>query len=80
LVDFSNTDAAEWWLKKRQYLLDEIGIDGFKTDGGEHIWGTDVTLSNGMSGEEAINLYPNLYIGAYHQFANKNSGRECYHL
>lgn len=71
MVDFLNTDAAEWWLKKRQYLLDEIGIDGFKTDGGEHIWGTNIVLSNGKSGEEAINLYPNLYVGAYHQFASK---------
>lgn len=74
VLDFTNDEAAEWWLKKRQYLLDEIGIDGFKTDGGEHLWGTDVTLSNGMSGEEAINLYPNLYVGAYHHFANKIRG------
>lgn len=77
VLDFTNAEAAEWWLKKRQYLLDEIGIDGFKTDGGEHIWATDVLLSNGKTGEEAINLYPNFYVGAYHQFTNKFRNRNA---
>ena len=34
-----SADAARWWLSKRRYLIDEIGIDGFKTDGSEHLAG-----------------------------------------
>ena len=25
---------ARWWLAKRRYLVEEVGVDGFKTDGG----------------------------------------------
>ena len=34
IPDFTNQQAREWWFSKRKYLLD-IGVDGFKTDGGE---------------------------------------------
>lgn len=34
--DFTNPAARESWFGKRQYLLD-MGVDGFKTDGGEFI-------------------------------------------
>lgn len=69
LLDFSNPNAVKWWMDKRKYLLDEIGADGFKTDGGEHIWSKNVIFANGIRGDEGINLYSNLYIGAYHRFA-----------
>lgn len=39
LLDFTNADATNWWMSKRAYLFDDIGIDGFKTDGGEMVWG-----------------------------------------
>ena len=39
MPDFTNPKATDWWLAKRRYLVDEVGIDGFKTDGGEHAWG-----------------------------------------
>ena len=42
VIDFGNPAAREWWFRKRAYLLDHHGIDGFKTDGGEHLWGRDV--------------------------------------
>jgi len=58
-------------MSKRAYLLDELGIDGFKTDGGEHLWGRDVVFANGLRGDEGINLYPNLYVGAYHRYSNQ---------
>ena len=35
---------ARGGLAKRRYLLDEVGIDGFKTDGGEHAWGARPAL------------------------------------
>jgi alpha-glucosidase (family GH31 glycosyl hydrolase) len=68
LVDFSSEEAASWFLDKRAYLVDEMGVDGFKTDGGEHLWMRDSRFANGMSGEEMWNLYPNLYVGAYYKF------------
>lgn len=71
LLDITNPEAVEWWMRKRAYLLDDLGIDGFKTDGGEHIWGRDLLFFNGMRGDEIWNLYPNLYVGAYHEFVNQ---------
>lgn len=71
LLDFTNPAAVDWWMSKRAYLLDELGVDGFKTDGGEHLWGKDVVFANGLRGDEGLNLYPNLYVGAYHRFASQ---------
>lgn len=68
MPDFTNQSATTWWLNKRAYLLDEIGIDGFKCDGGEFVWGRNITASNGMKGDELRNLYPDLYVQAYSDF------------
>lgn len=70
--DFTNPEAADWWFAKRQYLLDEIGIDGFKTDGGECIYGSEAQFADGRNGSEMRNEYPNVYIGAFHKFANEH--------
>ena len=67
--DFTSTAATEWLLGKREYLMSEIGIDGFKCDGGEFIWGRSITASDGTKGDELRNLYPDLYIQAYTDFA-----------
>lgn len=67
VLDFSNPEAREWWFAKRKYLL-ELGLDGFKTDGGEHLWGRDLRAYDGRRGLELYNAYPNLYVGAYHRF------------
>ena len=71
LPDFTNPETVEWWFSKRKYLL-EMGIEGFKTDGGEFLLDNSVRLYNGMSGKEAHNLYPGQYISAYHDFMEKN--------
>lgn len=71
LLDTTNPAAVDWWMAKRAYLLDELGVDGFKTDGGEHLWGRDVLFANGLRGDEGLNLYTNLYVGAYHRFASQ---------
>lgn len=73
LVDFTNPMAEEWWLSKRAYLFDEIGIDGFKTDGGEMVWGRWNTFYNGKNGDEMRNVYPNEYIRAYNEFAHSKN-------
>ena len=67
LPDFTNSEARRWWTEKRRYLIDEVGVDGFKTDGGEHAWGSDLRYSDGSNGGETNNHYPVLYAGAYHE-------------
>lgn len=69
VLDFTNARAVDWWMSKRRYLLTELGVDGFKTDGGEHLFGTDLRFADGRRGDELWNLYPNLYVRAYHRFA-----------
>lgn len=71
IPDFSNEEAKEWWLSKRLYLTKEMGIDGFKSDGGECIYGEDLLFHDGRSGDEMRNQYPNDYIKCYHDFANE---------
>ncbi|MGP4107744.1 glycoside hydrolase family 31 protein [Virgibacillus sp. L01] len=73
VMDFSNEAGKKWWFDKRQYLLD-IGVDGFKTDGGEFIFGKNLQFANGQTGSEMRNQYPNDYIEAYYNFAQQNNG------
>lgn len=65
LPDFTNPEAVEWWFSRREHLL-EAGVEGFKTDGGEFLFGDDVLLRDGTSGQAAHNLYPLQYTEAYH--------------
>lgn len=74
LWDVTNPAARDWWLQKRAYLLDEVGIDGFKTDGGEHLWSTAVRFADGRRGDEVLNQYPQLYTQAYYDFATSKRG------
>lgn len=74
VLDVTNTEAVRWWLSKRAYLLDELKVDGFKTDGGEHLWGRSLRFADGRRGDELINLYPNLYVKAYHRLAQEKRG------
>lgn len=71
VLDFFNDEAADWWAAKRRYLFEELAIDGFKTDGGEHLWGRD-TLSSCGSAARARNLFPEVYFKA----AKKAVGEE----
>lgn len=68
LWDVTNPAARDWWLQKRAYLIDDMGVDGFKTDGGEHLWGSDTRFADGRRGDELWNVYPQLYILAYYDF------------
>lgn len=79
VLDFTNPEAADWWLKKREYLLTELGIDGFKTDGGEHIWDSETKFYNGLRGSRGINTYPIAYELAYQRFLQTHR-REDYVL
>jgi alpha-glucosidase (family GH31 glycosyl hydrolase) len=75
LPDLTNPEALDWWLSRRRYLVEELGVDGFKTDGGEHIWGRDVQFADGRGGDEMINAFPVLYAAAYHRLL-RDCGRE----
>jgi alpha-D-xyloside xylohydrolase len=77
LWDVTNPAARAWWFAKRAYLLDDLGVDGFKTDGGEHLWGADTLFWDGRQGDELLNLYPRLYTEAYHQFAAEKRHNDC---
>ena len=67
LPDFTSTEATDWWLSRRRYLLEEVGVDGFKTDGGEHAWGDELRYSDGTRGAATNNRFANLYAQAYHR-------------
>lgn len=71
LWDVTNPAARQWWLNKRAYLLEELGIDGFKTDGGEHLWGSETVFADGRHGDELLNEYPRLYTEAYYNFTTE---------
>lgn len=72
--DFTNSTATAWWMSKRQYLFDDIGIDGFKTDGSEAIFGRGVTFADGRKGDEMHNAYPNAYTSAYNSYVASQTG------
>jgi alpha-glucosidase (family GH31 glycosyl hydrolase) len=74
LPDWTNPELTDWWLAKRRYLVEEVGIDGFKTDGGEHAWGTELRYADGSRGGETNNRYPVLYAAAYHRLL-REAGR-----
>ena len=69
--DFTNPETVKSWFAKRQYLLD-IGVDGFKTDGGEFIHRSDAQFHNGTTGKEGVNRYARDYTESYRNFVGSN--------
>lgn len=69
--DFTNPETVKSWFARRQYLLD-IGVDGFKTDGGEFIHRPDAQFHNGTTGKEGINRYARDYTQSYRDFVGSN--------
>ena len=75
MPDFTNPKACSWWLEKRRYLVEQLGVAGFKTDGGEFLFNTEARLFNGQTGSAAHNAYPGAYEGAYHTFLDETRGK-----
>lgn len=67
IPDFTNPDTRSTWFAKRRYLL-EMGVDGFKTDGGEFVHRKDVCFYDGSTGLEGGNRYPREYEQSYQRF------------
>ncbi|MDR1443815.1 MAG: glycoside hydrolase [Treponema sp.] len=65
IPDWTNAETRRLWFAKRRYLL-EMGVDGFKTDGGEFIYQEDLRLASGA--RAMINGYAQSYIEAYAGF------------
>jgi 1,3-alpha-isomaltosidase len=72
MPDLTDERAAHWWTEKRRYLVDEVGVDGFKTDGGEHAWGRELVYLDGRLGDEKNNTYPVSYAAAYGDLLRRN--------
>lgn len=71
IPDFTNPETKKTWFDKRQYLLD-IGVDGFKTDGGEFIYREDVRFSDGSDGRQGKNRYALDYTKSYTDFIGRD--------
>ena len=69
--DLTNPKAVKWWFDKRRYLLG-MGVDGFKTDGGEFIHRGDIKFFDGSAGKEMRNGFVKRYIKSYADFAGKD--------
>ncbi|TDO46349.1 alpha-glucosidase (family GH31 glycosyl hydrolase) [Kribbella sp. VKM Ac-2527] len=74
--DFTSTAATNWWMSKRSYLIDEVGVDGFKTDGSEAVFGRNVTSASGRKGDELHNAYPNEYTRSYKELVESKLGTQ----
>jgi alpha-glucosidase (family GH31 glycosyl hydrolase) len=72
MPDLTDKRAARWWTEKRRYLVDEVGIDGFKTDGGEHAWGRELVYLDGRLGDEKNNTFPVAYAAAFGDLLRRN--------
>lgn len=71
IPDFTNPETVKTWFQKRKYLLD-MGVDGFKTDGGEFIYNSDVRFFDGSTGKKGVNRYAQDYAQAYTDFIGPN--------
>lgn len=65
MADLSTPQGRDWWTAKRRYLVEDLDVDGFKTDGGEHAWGADLRYGDGRRGDEGNNLFPVHYARAF---------------
>lgn len=78
VADFTNPKTVDWWFKQREYLVTEVGVDGFKTDGGEHLWTRTARFADGTSAKGRSNSFPYLYISEYDKFMQRTRGKDSF--
>lgn len=69
--DFTNPEAKKHWFNHLSYLK-ALGVDGFKTDGGEFIHDHTVRFSDGTTGKEGQNAYCEQYTRAFAEFMGED--------
>lgn len=67
LPDLTDPQTRAWWTEQRRYLVEDLGVDGFKTDGGEHAWGSNLQYKDGSTGIDKNNLFAKFYAQAFHE-------------
>lgn len=67
LPDLTDPETRHWWTEQRRYLVEDLGVDGFKTDGGEHAWGSGLKYTDGSLGLDKNNLFAKFYAQAFHE-------------
>lgn len=72
LPDLTDLEVRKWWAEQRRYLVADLGVDGFKTDGGEHAWGQKLRYLDGKFGLQKNNLFPVHYVQTFHDLLLKN--------
>ncbi|GAA4888587.1 hypothetical protein GCM10025789_01080 [Tessaracoccus lubricantis] len=65
MPDLSTPQGRAWWTEQRRWLVRDLDIDGFKTDGGEHAWGRELQHGDGRRGDEGNNAFPVHYAKAF---------------
>ncbi|MFI2296757.1 alpha-xylosidase [Isoptericola sp. NPDC019571] len=74
LVDFTNPEAADWYLGHLERLLDQ-GVDAFKTDFGERVPTEDVVWHDGSDPRKMHNYYAELYNELVFRLLERRRGR-----
>ncbi len=74
IVDFTNPDAARWYGRGLERLLD-MGVDCFKTDFGERI-PADAVYHSGADPKKMHNLYSYIYNECVHDVLAKRRGED----
>nr|CAD7409006.1 unnamed protein product [Timema poppensis] len=66
-VDFSKTEAVDWWVERLRNVSKENGIDSFKFDAGETSWLPQLPVLNVSEGMNPIG-YTSKYMRAVSEF------------
>ena len=60
LLDFTHPGGVSWFQEQLDYLMEEYGVDGFKLDGGDAEYYTDVVASEDVTPNTHSELYGRL--------------------
>ncbi|KAF2354194.1 Glycoside hydrolase family 31 [Trinorchestia longiramus] len=69
IIDFTNTEAVDWWTARLRNIQTTTGMDGFKFDAGETNWLPDVFTLNA-----SLETWPNVYTMSYVNMASTFGG------